>query len=115
MTTLQKLQQEQALHHERLSGVVVLVLFILVALISAGRVFVANRVVETSDSLRRSDQEITRLEQENQRLAEEIRTKESISYIEENVKKLGFTKTSHYAYLAPASEVALKISSEATN
>ncbi len=112
---MQKLQQEQATRHERLSGVVVLVLFILVALISAGRVFVANRLVETSDSLRRSDLEIARLETENQKLAEEIRVKESISFVEDKVRGLGFTKTNHYAYLAPASEVALNLTSGATN
>lgn len=111
---MQKLQQEQVLHHERLSGLVVLVLFIMVALISAGRVFVANRLVETSENLRRYDQEVLQLESQNQKLAEEIRTKESISTIEEKVKELGFVRTDRYAYLASAPEVALNITTGST-
>ncbi|MCL4397604.1 hypothetical protein M1403_01100 [Patescibacteria group bacterium] len=104
---MQKLQQEQNLRQEKVSGLVVLVLFVIVGLLSAGRVFAANRLVETSDSLRRLDQQISKLETENQKLAEETRSQQSMLSVEQRVKTLGFTKTDKYAYLSARPEMAM--------
>lgn len=83
-------------------------LFIIIAVLSAGRVFAANRLVETSENLRKLDLEAVRLETENQKLAEEVRTSQSISLIAEKATNLGFVKNNHFAFLAPSPTIALK-------
>ena len=102
---MQKL--EQVLRHEKFSALIVFVLFFVVAVLSVGRVFAANRLVETSDNLRRMDLEVSKLEQQNQALAEEVRSQESMVYVENKIAQLGFGESSRYAYLTPSTEVAL--------
>lgn len=83
-------------------------LFVIIAVLSTGRVFAANRLVETSENLRKLDLEAVKLETENQNLAEKVRTGQSINLIEEKAAGLGFIKNNHFAFLAPAPTIAWK-------
>lgn len=103
---MKKLEQEQAFKHNRLSGWLFFVLFLVVAVLSIGRVFAANRLVETSESLRVMDSQVQTLEAQNQILSEEVRVKESMAFVENKVSQMGFTATPHYAYLTTPSKVA---------
>ncbi len=109
---MRKLQQEQNVRHDRFSGWVVFILFFIVALLSAGRVFAANRLVETSDNLRRLDAQVSQLEAQNQTLSQEVRTQESMAAIENRVLAGGFVKTGHFAFLSNSREVAFGISAD---
>ncbi len=85
-----------------------ILLFVIIAVLSTGRVFAANRLVETSENLRKLDLEAVKLETENQNLAEEVRTGQSINLLEEKAVSLGFFKNNHFAFLAPSPTIALK-------
>lgn len=104
---MKRLQEEQYSRHRKISGLVIWALFVAVALLSAGRVFAANRLVETSENLRRLDQEVDKLETQNQILAQELRSQESIETIQSKAAALGFIKANHYAYLSNIWQVAL--------
>lgn len=104
---MNKLNQEQIARRDKASGLIILVLFIVVAVLSAVRVYAANRLVETSEELRSLDLEVTKLETENQDLAVQVRGFEAMSSVEDKVNNLGFVKNNSFAYLSPAPEVAL--------
>lgn len=103
---MKKLQQEQMVQKDRFSGLVIMVLVLLVAVLSIGRVFAANRLVEASENLRRLDLEATNLEKENRLLAAEVRLITSGNFLEAKAKELGFVKNSHFAYLSVTPEMA---------
>jgi cell division protein FtsL len=98
---MQKIKIEKDLRKERYSGFFVLALIVVVAILSVGRVFVANRLVETSENLRRLDREVSDLEQQNQQLAEEVRLHESAAYVETKAVELGFQENGHYSFISP--------------
>ena len=96
---MQKLQNEQNLRNEKYSSLIFFTLFLIVGLLSVARVFAANRLVETSDNLRKMDVQVNQLEAENRILAQEVRSKESMVFVETKMTELGFTKTPHYTYV----------------
>lgn len=98
---MQKIKVEKDLRKERYSGFFILVLILVVVFLSVGRVFVANRLVETSENLRRLDREVSDLEQQNQRLSEEVRLHESAAYVETKATVLGFQRIGHYSFISP--------------
>lgn len=106
---MRKLQQEQNWQHERHSRVLVVILILLVVILSAGRVFMANRLVEASENLRRLDLAKQQLEKENQLSAEQIRKQESSAYVGQKAAELGLTVVKRFAYLAPRLDVALRL------
>ncbi len=103
---MKKLEQEQTLRHNRFSGWLLVGLFFVIGLLSVGRVFAANRLVETSENLRLMDSQAQTLEVQNQVLSEEVRVKESMTYVETKVSNMGFIRSPHYAYLTIPNKVA---------
>lgn len=103
---MKKLEQEQMNHHDKISGLIVAVLLFLVIVLSASRVFVANRLVESSDKLRKMDAQISILEEQNQNLAQDVRRFESTVMIQKRAIDNGFFVNSHFAVLTPAPEMA---------
>lgn len=82
---------------------------LLVFILSVGRIFVANRLVESSDKLRKMDAQILALEAQNQSLSQEVRHLESSGVVEQNAVKNGFSFNSHFAVFTPAPEMAYGI------
>ena len=105
---MKKLEQEQISKRERVSGWVMIILFLVVTVLSVSRVFMANRLVGVSENLRKLDLEAVKLEQENQTLGEEVRVAQAIKTIEIEAVSLGFIKNNHFAYLTPTAEIALR-------
>lgn len=85
---------------------VVAILVIILGCLIAGRVFVANRLVEASQTLRSLDLEIAELEAENEVLVGEVRRQESIVLVEQKAVLSGFVKTNKAVYLVPSVRVA---------
>lgn len=85
------------------------VLVLLVVMLSAGRVFVANRLVEASENLRRLDLAKQQLEEENQLLAEQIRRQESSVYVAQKAAELGLVAVKRFAYLTGGINVAWRL------
>jgi hypothetical protein len=106
---MQKLQAEQNYHQEKVSGLIVLLLVIVVGLLTAGRVFMANRLVETSQTLKNLDLEIIKLEAENEILAKDLRAQESMTIVEKKVTALGFIPAKVTAHLIGPAKVAFKL------
>lgn len=105
---MKKLQVEQNLHQEKVSGLVVLVLLAVVGLLALGRVFMANRLVETSQLLRNLDQEITETESANQVLAQEVRGAQAIGTAQKKLAAAGFVSTSSLSYVSGPAKVAFR-------
>ena len=103
---MKKLINEQKLKKDRLSGIFVTVLVLLVVGLAVTRILIANRLVEASEKLRTLDQKIEVVKEANQSLSEQLRQPQSITFIEEKAKALGF-KTSRLVFLAPHVQEAL--------
>jgi cell division protein FtsL len=106
---MKRLEQEQSNYHSKISGIVIGVLLFLVFMLSAGRVFVANRLVESSDKLRKMDAQIIVLETQNQDLAQNVRLFESTMVIEQLAVFNGFSVNSHFAVMTPTPQMAYGI------
>lgn len=106
---MKKLQTEQDLRKEKYAGIIVLFLLVVFGLLAGTRVFVANRLVETSQNLKSLDQEITRLETENEVLTEALRSGQAIGTVENKISAMGFTPTFRLAHLSRPAEVAYKL------
>lgn len=103
---MKRLELEQSSHRDRISGFVVAVLIVLVFALSVGRIFAANRLVESSDKLRKMDARIAQLENQNQILAENVRRLKSTAVIEKKARESGFTVNQPFAFLTPVSQMA---------
>ena len=103
---MKRLELEQSLHRDKISGFIVAILVVLVFALSAGRIFAANRLVESSDKLRKMDAQISQLENQNQILAEDVRHLESTAVIEQKALESGFTVNHHFAFLTPVPQMA---------
>ncbi len=104
---MKKLVAEQNLKKERLSGLFLMALVVVVAALSVTRVLIANRLVESSERLRNLDQSISQVQRANQDLAENLRGPQSLSQIETEAGSLGFSKTTRLVILPGADSVAL--------
>lgn len=104
---MKKLISEQNFKKDHRSGVLMLFLVTLVALLSIGRVVIANHLVESSEKLRQMDKNIQEIQNTNQILAEKLRSPQSLTQIELKAKSLGFSQSGHLVFLKPISEVAL--------
>lgn len=106
---MKRLEQEQSNYRSKISSIVISVLLFLVFTLSASRVFVANRLVESSDKLRKMDAQITILEAQNQDLAQNVRLFESTFVIEQQAVINGFSINSHFAVMTPTPQMAYGI------
>lgn len=104
---MKKLINEQNLKREKVSGLFLAILLILVATLSVGRVVIANRLVEFSERLRALDKTIVETRDKNQILAESLRAPQSLTVIEDKAKALGFVNSGRLIFLTPAAQVAL--------
>lgn len=105
---MQKLIAEQNYRKERLSGSVVVVLLAVVIVLSVMRVFLANWLVESSETLRNLDLQITKQTTANQALAEQLREKKSLTAIESQVEVLGYKPTVRLTFLTSDPTVAMR-------
>lgn len=107
---MKKIQEEQIYHKEKFSGAIIAGLIMLFLVLSAGRIFMANRLVESSDKLRKLDAQITQAENQNQNLSEELRRLESSEVIKQKATAAGFVQNSHFAVLTTTPPVAYRLS-----
>ncbi len=105
---MKKLTTERNLKKERLSGLFLTVLVLMVVALSVTRVVIANRLVESSEKLRSLDQEITKARDLNRNLAQGQRLPQSLSQIAQRAKDLGFAKTNQVVFLGVGDSVALR-------
>ncbi len=103
---MKKLKAERNFKKDRLSGLFLTVLILVVICLSVGRVVIANRLVETGEKLRALDQNIEAVKDGNQNLAESLRQPQSLSQIEGRAKAIGFVKTSRLVFLGKETPVA---------
>lgn len=89
-----------------------LVLVLLV--LSAGRIFAANRLVEYSRQLQLLDEKITAMENENEALAQEVNGLGSLGNIMQSATKQGFTKTSGVSFVTHLPTVAFQNTQESS-
>lgn len=97
---MKKLIAEQENKKDRKTFAIITFLVTLVAVLFIARVGVANRLVESSAKLRELDQKISSLKNENDQLAEDNRVNNSLSYLENVTKSLGFEKSYNYQILS---------------
>lgn len=81
-----------------------------VVLLSIVRVFLANWLVESSETLRDLDRKITQQTTTNQSLAEELREKESLALIESKAKAAGYSPTTKLTFVTVEPGIALQTS-----
>ena len=86
-----------------------MILAAFVVALSVGRVYAANRLVEASEKLKRLDNKIQVLEQENQTLAQTARAQKSTEVISRKAQALGFLGNVHYSFLTPAPQMASEL------
>jgi len=103
---MHKLQEEQFVKQNKYSRLILALLILTVGVLSVVRVFAANRLVETSESLRSLDNQVRELEAQNKVLSENVRAYESMNYISEKVAEIGFKISPRYSYLTGSSQVA---------
>lgn len=103
---MKKLTAEKNFKKDRLSGIFLTVLILIVVCLSVTRVVIANRLVETGEKLRALDLSIEAVKQSNQMLAERLRQPQSLFQIETRAKTLGFVKTGRLVFLDPKADVA---------
>ena len=104
---MKKLITEQNIKRDRKSGLFLIVLFLVVAVLSIGRVIIANHLVEASERLRAMDKNIQEAKDVNQQLSEQLRSPQSLIQIQVKAESLGFLKTNKIVFLQPAPDVAL--------
>lgn len=104
---MKKLIAEKNSRNEKLSGIFIGTLVVLVAIMAVSRVLIANRLVEASEKLRTMDKTIEIVQNENQRLSEELRLPRSISTVSQKIEQLGFSKNTQVFFLAQPTSVAL--------
>ncbi len=105
---MQKLIAEEQNSRNRISRQFMAVLLVAVVLLSIARVFFANWLIESSETLANLDQKIAQLDLENQTLGVALRGKESLSTIESQANYLGFTKQVKLTFILPEPHVAFK-------
>lgn len=103
---MQKLQEEHVFRQNKYSRLFIAVLVLVVVGLSALRVFVANRLVETSENLRHLDTQVNQLEEENKLLAGDLRLLEATDFVARQVSLASFVPTRHYSFAASAPMVA---------
>ena len=96
---MEKLVSEQKFNKERSSKNFVLILVAVVAILSIVRVFLANWQVESSEILRTMDQRISKQEELNKALAQDLRDRESLVKIESQAKVSGFVPVSKLSFV----------------
>ncbi len=93
---------------ERFSQGFVIALILLVAFLSIFRVILANRLIESSESLRNLDLKITQLTAENEQLGQTLRDKESLSVLAPDAQQAGFVRTAKLTFVQSPADVALQ-------
>lgn len=111
---MQKLKAEQEQSKFRLSRGVIIALFAIIAVLSIGRVAIANRLVDDSSRLKAMDQQITALEEQNNQLSEELREKSSITKLQAKATEEGFVKSKSQSYIRSQLPVAFNLPEGAT-
>ena len=81
-------------------------IFLVVAL-AISRVALANRLIESSQSLHDLDQKISELTTENESLSEQLRGKEALSLLSPLAQEAGFTKSTDLTFIQKSPSVAL--------
>lgn len=76
--------------------------------LSVGRVLIANRLVEASQTLRSLDTQIAQVQKENQDLSQALRAPGSIDAVEVKARQLGFVKTTNYVFLSKPPSTAMQ-------
>ena len=106
---MKKLIEEQNIEREGKSKGVVLALLAVAFFLLATQVFIANALVEATDRLRVLDRETAELESKNETMAEEVRSRESLTSLEDQARMAGFVKTDKVIFLEKnASPVAFR-------
>lgn len=104
---MKKLITEQNLKKDRRTAILISILIFLVAVLAVIRVVIANRLVDASEKLRTADRKIEAIKEANQNVFEALRQPQSITYVEEKAKTLGYTKAERLVFLSPQIQVAL--------
>lgn len=81
----------------------------IVASLSILRVFLANWLVESSETMRDLDQKINEQKTQNDKLAETLREKQSITFLEDKAKAAGFIPVPKLSFILPEPHVAFKL------
>lgn len=108
---MKRLKLEEEGHFQKNSRRLVFFLVFLFAGLSVLRIFVANRVVDSSEKMRQLDQKIAILTEENQTLAEKFRSLSSTNLLEQKAIAAGFVKRIGFSFLLPTPGVAFNIHS----
>lgn len=103
---MQKLIAEQNYQRDRLSSGFVAVLLAGVVVLSVVRVFLANWLVESSETLHNLDSKIAQQTVANQVLAEQLREKKSLTAIENQAKTLGYNKITKLTFISSEPSMA---------
>lgn len=109
---LKKLIDEQNYQKQRISGSLMTILVVVVAILSVVRVFLANWQVESSEILRDLDKKIAEQSTANQALAEKLREKESLIAIENQAKALGYNRNMKLTFLTNEANIAANFQGE---
>lgn len=104
---MEKLQIEYNLKREKLSKKVIFLLGFFAIFLLVARVVIANRLVEVSSKLRDLDHQIEIIEKQNDQIAEEVRSRESLVSIESRAASLGFRSVRNLSYITSPEPVAL--------
>lgn len=103
---MQTLIEQKKQFKEKKTNSLVFILIAVVAILGVSRVLIANQMVGASEKMRNLDQQIQKVESQNEILAEATRQKESLSSLENKTGALGFTKTNKYSFIRPSDPVA---------
>lgn len=103
---MKKFNLEKNTRREKFSGIFVGILIGVVVMLSIIQVLIANRLVEASEKLRTLDREIVSIQNDNQTLAESLRSPRSLTFIEQQAKIAGFVKSDKVVFLAAPAPVA---------
>lgn len=104
---MQKLIQEQKFKNSRTSTRFLAGLITILVILSIAKVFVANWLVESSETLRHLDRQIDLQSKENQTIAENLRESTALVKIIPIVSQQGFTKSVKISFVLPEKNVAL--------
>ncbi len=103
---LEKLKLERFHSREKLSQRVLICLGVLALFFLLARVVIANRLVEAGARLRDLDHQIEVSSDQNDLLAEEIRSRESLTKLEKKANTLGFQPVRSLGYITSPLPVA---------
>ena len=86
---------------------IVLIIFIIIGL-SAAQLVISHRLATAGGKMRQLEEKISRIENDNKRLSEEINQMGSLSLISKTAQELGLVKAKSVLHLTPQIPVALE-------